>query len=50
MIMLALSVASAIGKINEKIDDTNEKLENTNKQLSRIATILSSSENQKQKK
>ncbi len=50
MIMLALSVASAIGKINDKMDDTNERIDNTNKQLSRIANMLSSSENKKQKK
>lgn len=50
MIMLVLSVASAIGRINDKMDDTNEKIENTNKQLSRIASMLSSAENRKQKK
>ena len=50
MIMLALSVASAIGKINDKMDEANEKIENTNKQLSKIASMLSSSENRKQKK
>lgn len=50
MIMLVLCVSSAIGKINDKMDDTNDKIDNTNKQLSRIANMLSSSENHKQKK
>ena len=50
MIMIALSVASTIGKINDKMDEANEKIENTNKQLSKIASMLSSSENRKQKK
>lgn len=50
MIMLVLSVASAIGKINDKMDDTVEKIGDTNKQLSRIVSMLSSSENRKQKK
>ena len=42
MIMLLLSVASAIGKINDKIDDINGKLD-------KIVTYLSA-ENRKQKK
>ncbi len=50
MIMLMLNVALAIGKINGKMDVTNEKIENTNKQLGRIANMLSSAENRKQKK
>ena len=37
-----LGVASAIGRINDKMDDTNEKIETTNKQLQKIAGLLSS--------
>ncbi|MBE5803638.1 MAG: hypothetical protein E7316_03900 [Clostridiales bacterium] len=49
MIMLVLSVASAIGRINAKLDDTNDQLAATNKHLARIASMLSA-ENRKQKK
>ena len=50
MILLVLSVASAIGKINDKMNVTNEKIDRTNQQLSGIAGMLPSFDSRRQKK
>ncbi len=42
IIMLALKVSSAIGSINDKMDDTNSNLENLNKKLTGIVKYYSS--------